>query len=125
MELNHDLVRSLMLAIEKTDDPTGMGPQGAAKFMQDTNTSRDVLAYHIARLHEAGFINGRVIWASDEPAVLIPGNLTYNGHEYLDTIRAPEVWRKSKTIAQKVGSVSLSMMAQIATGVLTKMLGLS
>lgn len=125
MKLDHDLVRTLLLAIEATDDPTGMDPQEAAVFMKETDISKNVLAYHIARLKEADFITGRVVWASDEPAVLIPGNLTYKGHEYLDNVRAPEVWRQTKATAKKVGSVSLEIMSQIGASIILKTLGLS
>lgn len=40
--------------------------------------------------------------------------LTWEGHEFLDTVRSPEVWRRTKEAAGKVGGVSITILAEIA-----------
>ena len=48
--------------------------------------------------------------------------LTWEGCEFLDTVRSPEVWRRSKEAAGKVGSVSISVLAELAKGIAKSML---
>lgn len=42
-----------------------------------------------------------------------PQRLTYAGHEFLDTIRDAEVWRRTKDAAGKMSGVSLQVMVEI------------
>jgi hypothetical protein len=42
--------------------------------------------------------------------------ITWMGHEFIDSIRDPEIWRKTKEGAAKVGSWSLKLMGEMATG---------
>lgn len=124
MELNHDKVRLLMLAMDKYQDIHGMGETAASAFGEKNGLSRDQLAYMVDRLNEGGLISGKVTWGSDRPMSIDPRNLTFKGHEYLDNIRDPEIWKQTKSIAAKAGSVSLDLMSSIAAKVITKALGL-
>ena len=125
MKLNHDDVRKLLLAIENTDDIHGMSQQGVETFASDNSLSADQIAYMVEKLGEGNLITGKVYWASNVPYSVQPGNLTFQGIEYLDNIRSPKVWKDSKTIASKVGSVSLELMSKIASNVIEKSLGLN
>ncbi|CUS26106.1 hypothetical protein FC70_GL000498 [Paucilactobacillus oligofermentans DSM 15707 = LMG 22743] len=46
------------------------------------------------------------------------GMITWDGHEFLDTIRDPEVWSNTKKILSHLESVSISTVSNIGTGVL-------
>lgn len=48
--------------------------------------------------------------------------ITWNGHQFLDTIRDPKVWSMAKTIASHLESVSISMLSNIGTGVINHMI---
>ncbi|QFR23727.1 DUF2513 domain-containing protein [Schleiferilactobacillus harbinensis] len=124
MELNHDKVRLLMLAMEKSQDVHGMDEAAASAFGEKNGLSRDQLAYMVACLNEGGLISGKVTWGNNQPMWIYPGNLTFKGQEYLDNIRDPEIWKQTKSIASKAGSVSLDLMSSIAAKVITKTLGL-
>jgi hypothetical protein len=39
--------------------------------------------------------------------------LTFQGHEFLDTIREPEVWRRTKEAAGKVGGAGLELLLAV------------
>lgn len=45
-----------------------------------------------------------------------PTRLTMAGHEYLDTIRDEEVWRRTKEGARAMGSFSLDALGALAKG---------
>ncbi|MNE98660.1 hypothetical protein D3C80_1972110 [compost metagenome] len=42
-----------------------------------------------------------------------PKRLTYKGHEFLDTVRDPEVWRRTKEGAEKAGVAGLAMLLEL------------
>lgn len=40
--------------------------------------------------------------------------MTWNGHEFLDAVRDPEIWQKTKDGASKVGSASIEFLWEMA-----------
>jgi hypothetical protein len=40
--------------------------------------------------------------------------LSWKGCEFLDTVRSPEVWQRTKEAAGKIGGVSIAVLAEIA-----------
>jgi hypothetical protein len=41
--------------------------------------------------------------------------LTYQGHEFLDTVRDSEIWRRTKDSAAKAGAASVQILFSVAT----------
>ncbi|RMP68437.1 DUF2513 domain-containing protein [Pseudomonas syringae group genomosp. 3] len=107
MKLDKDLVREILLAIEANrEDPVGC----ITLNLED----RDALevSYHIMLLHEAGFILGTDS-SADEGLEWFPKRLTYKGHEFLETVRDEEIWRRTKAGAEKAGGVGLGLLMEI------------
>lgn len=125
MQLNNDLIRSLLLEMEGNTDVRGANDHFAQKFIAHHNISIQELTYTVTKLAEADFITGKVRWASDNPYLLMPGNLTYSGHKYLDTIRDPKVWKKTKEITSHIESVSIDIISKVATNVILKQLNIN
>ena len=46
------------------------------------------------------------------------GNLTNCGHDFLDSVRDPEIWNKTKAAAEGIGGWTLDMMKDLASGFL-------
>ena len=44
-------------------------------------------------------------------------DLTPSGHEFLNTIRDPKIWKETKNFAAKAGSFSLKIVSAIAEGI--------
>ena len=110
MELNHETVRSLLLKVEAEQRSLGwMLAIGSENFEQ---------FYAATKLIEGGFLDGQVIAGMDEDEgeVMIT-SLTYRGHEFLDSVREPEVWSAAKAGAKKAGAFSLEILAAIARAV--------
>lgn len=122
MKLDHDVARNLLLAIENSKDISGLEPNEQSKVAVENNVSERELAYIESKLFEAGFITNKPLYGSDDFYSFYPTQLTYDGHQYLDNVRSSKVWRQSKSVASKIGSVSLQMMADIASGVITKLI---
>lgn len=118
MELNHDLVREVLLYIEREFSHNDLR---LASSIRIAAYDQSAVLYTVRRLLEARYIVGKPMGYNNVPDSSISA-LSWAGHEYLDTIRSPEVWRKTKGIASKIGSVSLSAMSQIASEVLSAMI---
>ncbi|AZI35289.1 hypothetical protein NT2_17_00110 [Caenibius tardaugens NBRC 16725] len=111
-----DFIRSLLLDIERghrafntlgddVADTLGIDP---AETIPAEEAER--LAYHLGLLEDAGFVefykNMGGIWSAKR--------ITWNGHEFLDTVRDTEVWERAKAGAEKAGNASVSFLWELA-----------
>lgn len=99
-----DKVRGVMLALEAEDGPFFMTLDTPA--MGGTEDVRETVEY-IMMLHSAGFL---------ESAQRNVYRISWAGHEFLDSVRDPEIWQKTKEGAGKVGSWGVKLLADMATG---------
>lgn len=125
MELNHDLVRFVLLSIESCNDITGPTEDNFLELVKKYgNFKRNNIEYTVDKLHEAGFITGKVVWGNNKPMWITPGNLTYEGHKFLDNVRDDSVWKETKRKAAVVGNASLSILSAVAANYISMKLGL-
>ncbi len=116
MKRDMDYVRELLLKIEELNLPR-MSDLVATHADQD---DVEKLAEHLKMLiDEAGLIEGisahtlsKMNWLNIR--------VTWKGHEYLDNIRDPEIWRKTKEGAAKVGDFSVDIIGALAKGLIKK-----
>lgn len=99
-----DKVRGVMLALEAADSPFVMLMNGTA--LGGTEDWRETVEY-IVLLHSAGFL---------ESAQRSTYRISWAGHEFLESVRDPEIWRKTKDGARKVGSGSIKLLGELAFG---------
>lgn len=121
MKLDHDLVRKILLVIESSDKLQGPNEIELLEKISGTY-DRNQIAYSISKLREAKYITGRVVWGNNAAAMIEPGNLTYEGHQFLDNIRDDGVWKHTKNILSKFSSVSLTLVSKIAAEVITQLI---
>lgn len=97
-----DLVREMLLWMETHDDRLILLNEFAL-FRDD----RDLTLGHIALLKSGGFV--------DEPQKGVL-RITWEGHEFLDKVRDPEIWRKTKEGATKLNSWGIKLIGEMASG---------
>lgn len=124
MKRDLDLVRCILLTVEKADGTIG--------FDVLSGCCSDIgrLAFHVGLMHSHGLIDAEV--DSDgfgEPMDVRISSMTWDGYDYLDAIRSPQVWNKAKeAITKAVGDTSLSVVKQtcamVATGLIRSQLGM-
>lgn len=117
MKFAPEVVRTILLDIEKLH-------QYPEPFIFSDNTSFDkankydtnTIAYHCQLLSEAGFINWSPSFDGNGSLYIafITG-ITYDGHQFLDTIRSPKIWQDTTNIANKVGIFSINFLSQTAS----------
>lgn len=106
MKLDKELVREILLAIEASNQPIIVSPL----FLRGHSTEE--VGYHVMLLNEAGLLQGRNSGGSLR-FEWVPERLTYKGHEFLDTVRDPEVWRRTKEGAERAGSAGLGVLLEL------------
>lgn len=113
MKRDMDLVRSILLAFEN-DESSRQGKKVVAGLAKD-----DQISMHLDLLEDAGFIESKVTQMGPAGMSFHNGwRLTWEGHEFIEKIRDPEVWKKTKAGATKVGSWGIKLMSDIATGII-------
>lgn len=111
MKRDMDLVRQILLEVEKQPDPRQPADLKIEGYDEGT------IYYHVMLLSEAGLVEA-IDFSHMTAVVWRPQRLTWVGHEFLDDIRDPEIWRRTKEGAQKVGGFGLDVFGALAKGLI-------
>lgn len=100
MKRDWDVIREVLIEVEGLDGPArdrkiyGLGDGYAS---EDASKSE-----HALLLWKAGFLAGIDASTNSGPALISP-DLTWEGHELLDTLRSNSVWERIKATARDKG----------------------
>ena len=116
MKREMDLVRDLLLQIEQFDQGYGGDVE-----IEAGDHEPQVVAEHLRLLLEARLIEGDAV-PDDEYAFdhILPTRLTWLGHDFLDTVRDPEIWKKTKEGALSAKGFTLDLLQDLAKGFIKK-----
>jgi hypothetical protein len=108
------LIRDLLLEVAANPDLDG---HLEVTFTADGDHSLVEVTYHGQLLIEAGYLKGNRGMAT-------VSRLTWDGHEFLDNIRDPRMWKNTKERLKGLPSVAIAVVAEIAKSEIKKHLGL-
>ena len=95
-------------------------------FFDIEGFDHDTAVRHFKLLMDAGFIDAP---RTQGMTSFVFKGLTWQGHEFLDTIRNPEVWKRTKAGMHAVGGFGLDVLVQVAKAegkrLITEKLGIS
>jgi hypothetical protein len=115
MQRDMDLVRSILLSIGAAEKPLVLKELLADDAEQ---ADYDRLVYHLSMLiDQAGFVKGIPVHSFGGKNWL-DLSLTWQGNEFLDSIRDPEIWKKTKAGAAKIGSSTIDVMVSVAKAII-------
>lgn len=120
MKLNLNCVRDTLITLEDRlvlDDNLEFNCLDLYEIRKSSNMlkySRAEIAYTLIILNEAGFIKMIAGYDNDGLDQLDVVRLTYQGHQFLDTIRPKDTWDKIYAIAEKTGHKSITNIMDIA-----------
>ncbi len=116
MKRDMDLIRHLLLTLESKPGPQLI----KAEDIEAEGFSPTEVKYHLNLMFQAGLINGEDVRSStsDRLIQVYPFDLTWQGHEFLETVRDPEIWRQAKTGASRAGTASIEFIWGVATSLL-------
>ena len=114
MKRDWDVVRELLVKIEECSNPS------EALSLSSFSSERSAeISYHAELLLEAGLVDGQILKTiSRGPHDFFLHRLTWNGHEFLDSIRSESVWEKTKKVfASKGIEMTVDLVKSVATEV--------
>lgn len=126
MKLNLDCVRDVLFLLEDNLTITSnleicfFGLEEIVPILHQYNPGE--IANVLLVLHEAGFIVADSIFSEDCIEDILVSRITFNGYQFIESIRPESVWDKVKTISSKVGTFSINAISQIAISTITSLI---
>ncbi|NME91568.1 DUF2513 domain-containing protein [Bacillus velezensis] len=120
MKLNRDCMRDVLLTVEEeVGFKDSVSIQTLHTFPRLKEYELVDIFYCVEKLTEARFVKG--ITYKGGPNV---SELTFEGHEFIASIRDDDVWSKTKNELGKVGGATVPIIVELATSFLKTKLGL-
>jgi len=120
MKRDMDLVRALLAQIEEDDRFSGAEAFLAHEAFTVSPYTPEEVGYHVLLLLDAGYLKGN----SEVPSMPVIERLTWEGCEFLENTRDPEIWEKAKERAKTLRGVSIAILLEIVKAEIKKKLGL-
>lgn len=124
MKLNPDCIRAVMLEIEKSHqyylneagDVTthSLALESISEALP--GYSKEEIYYVLFNLEQAGYIDLTTQWAGGAVYICHVNYMTFQGHEFLNSIRDPKHWSVIKSGLSALGNFSLAAISAFAEG---------
>jgi len=108
MKRNMDLIRDILLVVEADDKG-----EGRWVTLNIDGVSDVVLTEHLFMMDEAGLIEGNNTSTLSLRDYQVR-RLAWLGHDFLDAIRDPEIWKRTKAGAKKAGTETIEFLWELA-----------
>lgn len=124
MKRDPEILREMLLQVEASSFSNVPSATDDWKEFRFPSVTHNILRHHAQLLLERGFLReGSVILNAPDfngrpVTTFLPDAMTDHGHEFLESVRDPEIWRKTKSGAENVGSFNLDLLKQIALGLI-------
>jgi len=114
MKRDMNLIRDILLAVERNPSPTEMMQELEVPGFND-----DDVHYHVELLAKSGMLT-----AHERQAIGLyawhPIALTWEGHDFLDAVRDPDVWAKTQKGAEAAKGFTVDLLKDLAKGLIKK-----
>ncbi|WP_100012296.1 DUF2513 domain-containing protein [Lentibacillus sediminis] len=110
MKRDMEIIKRLMLLIENQVDD-----RKELKIPEDID--RDVVAYHLKILDQAGYTVSKIQYADNSP-MWIHSSLTWDGHEFLSVLKNDQAVKVAKVEAEKKGTKFNELPFEVIKGLL-------
>lgn len=108
MKRDMDLIRSILLKTEENPSP-----DEAIEGLEIEGYDEKTVAYHVQLLARAGLLIAEEAQAQDLYE-WHPIALTWEGHDFLESIRDPATWRKTRDGALAAGGWTFDLLKDLA-----------
>lgn len=116
MQLQASEIRDILLELEEK--------QGLNDLIKGTRWNdfdvynripEDRFNYTLAKMLEAGLINGKEIKVLGGVSTVMVSSISFDGHQFLDTVRDPKIWDKTLEMLKPLASTPITAIASVAT----------
>jgi len=116
-----DLIRAVLLKLEDLPDaPGGVHRLVPGELLMDIDGHcASEVDYHLQLIEEAGYMR---TFSRELGGAILFDRLTWTGHDFVDSVRSPEVWAKTKRGAEAVGGITIDLVKDLAKGFIRKQL---
>ena len=106
MQRDMDLVRKILLAVEKGEDVVGYDTR-----LEVEDYSRDEIDYHIEIMGEAGLLVASIQRFMGGEYMVNLERMTWEGHDFLDAARNESRWNQAKEkVLNATGALSFEAL---------------
>ena len=120
MNRDMDLVRKLLAYFDDKPDP------GLIEKPQVDGYDETTIQNHLILMFDAGLLRAEPMRSSTSDRIIrvLPFDLTWQGHEFLDKIRDEGVWQRVKsTVAAKSIPLTFELASSLATKIALRVIG--
>lgn len=120
LKLKQDCVRYVLLKIEKQGfnlTQNSVTDELISNKISNDKFSVEDIRYTLLQLYNGGFLIANPQQAAGYRGLLI-SDMSWSGHELLDSIRDDKVWHETKKVTSSLASVSIGVIKTIASSVL-------
>lgn len=124
MKLNIDCVRDVLLCLEENITMDNNNciipvPFKTVKTILENKYEENDIIYSISKLLDIRYIIGHIDKTSGRYKVTgFISDITWEGHEFLNSIRPQTIWETTKENASKLGISSIRGMASLANNII-------
>lgn len=123
MKRDLELVRKLLIFFDEKPGPEHIEIPPISGYDDST------IKYHLVLLHDAGYLRCEPVKSStsDRTIYVLPFDLTWNGHEFLEKVRDQHIWDEVIRDIKSRGFVSASVdfVKTLADAAIRKRLSIS
>jgi hypothetical protein len=117
MKRDMNTVREILL---KISDAPAKADQSILVDERSPEEEKKIL-YHVALLNDAGLITGEALSGLDmETPIWTDLDLTWEGHDFLDAVRDPTLWQKTKEGVEQAEGFTFELLKALAKGFVKK-----
>ena len=119
MRLNPDCIRAVLLRLEELPYHAEISIPDLSNQIEEF--SKEEVEYTCLKLYEAGFILATPLPRPSikHREVFSILDISYAGHQFIETVRDPKAWRSIKKGCASVGNFALKTISAVAEGVTT------
>lgn len=122
MKMNVECVRDVLLTVETYRMNTVVSIEDLCANLP--KYANDDIEYTCLKLEEAGYL--KIVKTDDLnrclPEVIEIIDITYRGHEFLNTVRPQTVWEKTVSAIGKIGGTSLPVVLEAAKDIAIRLI---
>ena len=122
MTLNPNCIRDILLFLEKElslSEQLEFEPVDYQFMAAELSYEAAEIINTLLVLEDADFIEVASDYSSEGIEEFVVYRITYNGYQFLETIRPKTVWQKTTSVCSSIGSFSFNLLTQVATSLLT------